>query len=102
MRNMLLGPFVVALICVAADWVVWDWAIATDKGGVALVAGLAMAPLVVTLAWFGTLLLVNIVRFAINAVRREIRLRTQPQLRVARAVRFVDYEAEGESDRLAA
>ena len=48
---MLLGPLAVVFALVGIDYGVWTWAIGADHEIVALVAGLAMAPLVIALAW---------------------------------------------------
>src|SRR5260370_30088952 len=54
---MLLAPLVVVFALVAIDYGVWTWAIAGNHEVVALVAGLAMAPLVITLAWLAAVAL---------------------------------------------
>lgn len=54
---MLLGPIAVVFALVALDYGVWTWAIAGNHEIVALVAGLAMAPLVIALAWLVALAL---------------------------------------------
>jgi hypothetical protein len=54
---MLLAPLAVVFALVAIDYGVWNWAIGGNHEVVALVAGLAMAPLVIALAWLGALAL---------------------------------------------
>jgi hypothetical protein len=52
---MLLAPLAVVFALVAIDYGVWTWAIGGNHEVVALVAGLAMAPLVIALAWLAAL-----------------------------------------------
>lgn len=54
---MLLGPIAVVFALVALDYGVWTWSIGGNHEIVALVAGLAMAPLVIALAWLVALAL---------------------------------------------
>ena len=48
---MPLAPLVVVFALVAIDYGIWNWAIGGNHEVIALVAGLAMAPLVIALAW---------------------------------------------------
>lgn len=75
---MLLGPLAVAFLLVLADWGVWDWAIANDHGTLALCAGLAMAPLIVALAWYALLTLAELARRTIEGARSDPRPRLRP------------------------
>jgi hypothetical protein len=54
-----------ALAAALADWGLWDWAIAHNHGVIALVAGLAMAPLVVLLAFYALLAAVALANRAV-------------------------------------
>lgn len=54
---MVLGPLVAVFVLVGIDYGVWNWAIGGNHQIVALVAGLAMAPLVIALAWLAALAL---------------------------------------------
>jgi hypothetical protein len=54
---MVLGPLAVVFVLVGIDYGLWNWAIGGNHEIVALVAGLAMAPLVIALAWLAALAL---------------------------------------------
>jgi hypothetical protein len=54
---MPLGPLAVVFVLVAIDYGVWNWAIGGSHEIVALVAGLAMAPLVIAFGWLAALAL---------------------------------------------
>jgi integral membrane sensor domain MASE1 len=79
---MLLAPFAVVVLLVFGDWVVWNWAIGADHGTIALISGMAMAPLVVALAWYGARALSAMLGAALRRAESELRARTQgPALR---------------------
>lgn len=110
---MLLGPLAVAVLCVGLDWAVWDWAIGSDHGTVALIAGLGMAPLVIALAWYGALAAAALLRLALDRAARTTRLRLErrqlqrvqgPSVRPRHTPPRADREAAAQSpsDRLAA
>jgi hypothetical protein len=53
----MLAPLAVVFALVAIDYVVWNWAIGANHEILALIAGLAMAPLAIALAWLAALAL---------------------------------------------
>ena len=80
MRRM-LGALASVGGLVVADWGLWDWSISAGHGTVALVAGLAMAPLVVVLAWIVALALVAVVRISLSRAHDEMRTRSERPVR---------------------
>jgi hypothetical protein len=98
---MLLRPLAAAAALVAADWGLWNWAIGGSHGTIALIAGLAMAPLAVTFVWFGARVLASALRAAV----RRAHARTQgPALRARTSAQTLDAAGATERtpDRLAA
>jgi hypothetical protein len=101
---MLLGPLGLVFLLVLVDYGAWDWAIASDQGTVALVAGLAMAPLMVALAWYASLALSAVVRAGTRRAQSAFRLRfpgAEQRERTAATPELGDH-AEPVPERLAA
>jgi hypothetical protein len=84
---MLLAPLVVVFALVAIDYGVWNWAIGGNHQVVALVAGLAMAPLVIALAWLAAVALGSGAITLARRVGREVATRVLGT-RPARSIRL--------------
>lgn len=106
---MPLAPLAIVFALVAIDYGVWNWALSANHEIVALVAGLAMAPLAIALAW---LIAVAVGSGALVLARRAGREIAQRILgaRPARSLRLADArnvaveapDAESAPDRVAA
>src|SRR5712691_11855497 len=84
---MVLAPLAVVFALVAIDYGIWTWAIGANHEVVSLVAGLAMAPLVIALAWLAALALGSGAIAVARRLGREVATRllgTRP----ARAIRL--------------
>jgi hypothetical protein len=98
---MLLRSLAVSLGLILADWGVWEWALANDHATIALIAGLAMAPLVVLLAWYALLGAAALARIAVDRATGQMRSRGVEPAFVTR-VHAEQPDEELESERLAA
>jgi chromate transport protein ChrA len=105
---MLLGPLAAIVICVIADWAIWDWSISSDHGTIALIAGLAIAPLIVALAWYSALALIAAIRAGLRwaaagarrrAMRPASRDSTQAPRRLPRTAPYAGVDPAARAER---
>ncbi len=68
---MLLLPLGVMLLLAGGDYELWSWSLASDHDVLALVCGLTLAPLSITLLWLALLCAARVLKRAAAEPRRE-------------------------------